>query len=299
VYALLDSPSVAGAYRFTITPGVSTVATIKAAIYRRDGADIRSLGVAPLTSMFWFGENSPSREGDLRPEVHDSDGLMMERGTGEWVWRPLYNPKNLRVGSFSDENPRGFGLVQRDRQFSSYEDMEANYHLRPSTWVEPIGQWGRGCVRLVELPTPDETNDNIVAFWVPEKLPAIGVPLVVEYKLHWFLESGGKRPPAGYNSSTRIGFSKTQEPELRRFWVDFSGSYLRSRSQDTKIDPVVSVGDGATLVHQAIQKNPINGTWRVAFAIKPDGTGRPVELRCFLKKEPDILTETWIYLWNP
>jgi len=300
IYALLDSPSVTGAYRFIITPGAETVMQIRAAVYMRAGADVKVFGFAPLTSMFWYGENSKSREGDLRPEVHDSDGLMMERGSGEWMWRALLNPPSVRVTSFNDFNPRGFGLVQRDRNFSSYEDLEAAYHLRPSTWVEPVGAWGKGSVRLVEIPTPDETNDNIVAFWVPETLPPAGEAVELEYKLHWFLEgSGGKKPPAGQVIATRIGHSKTHEPELERFWVDFDGPFLHTRGPDVNIEAVVSVGEGAKLVHQSIQKNMFNGSWRAAFAIKPDGTGKPVELRCFLKREPHILTETWSYLWNP
>jgi len=297
-FALLDSPSVAGAYRFIITPGPSTVMEIKTALYRRK--DVAVFGVAPLTSMFWFGENSGDHNGDLRPEVHDSDGLMMERGTGEWLWRPLTNPKTIQVASFVDENPRGFGLVQRDRRFESYEDLEACYHQRPSTWVEPIGKWGAGDVRLVELPTPDETNDNIVAFWVPAKLPAIGQPLQLEYKLHWFIEGqGGRKPPSGYTMATRIGHSKTNEADLARFWVDFTGPYLNAQRSDRDMSPNISVGPGATLVHQSLEKNPFNGSWRVAFALKPDGSGKPVELRCFLQKPPHILTETWSYLWNP
>jgi len=178
--------------------------------------------------------------------------------------------------------------------------LEAAYHLRPSTWVEPVGPWGRGSVRLVEIPTPDETNDNIVAFWVPEKLPALGEAIEFEYKLHWFVEgAGGKRPPAAFTVATRIGHSKTHEPELERFWVDFDGPALHNHSADPAIEAIVSVSEGAKLVHQSIQKNTFTGSWRVAFAIKPDGTGRPVELRCFLKREPHILTETWSYLWNP
>jgi len=300
MYALLDSPSVTGAYRFIITPGQSTVMQVKAAVYQRAGTTIKAFGIAPLTSMFWHGENSASKEGDLRPEVHDSDGLLLERGSGEWLWRSLVNPANVRVTCFNDENPKGFGLVQRDRNFSSYEDMEAAYNLRPSTWVEPVGAWGRGAVRLVEIPTPDETNDNIVAFWTPEKLPAPGEPIEFEYKLHWFIEGkGGKKPPAGYAVATRVGHSKTHETDLERFWIDFDSPILHNRGPDSAIEAIVSVGDGAKLVHQSVQKNTFNGTWRVAFAIKPDGTGKPVELRCFLKREPHILTETWSYLWNP
>ena len=298
-FALLDSPSVAGAYRFIITPGVSTIMEIKTALYRRK--DVAVFGIAPLTSMFWFGENNADHHGDLRPEVHDSDGLMLERGTGEWLWRPLANPKTIQVASFADENPRGFGLVQRDRRFESYEDLEACYHQRPSAWVEPIGKWGAGDVRLVELPTPDETNDNIVAFWVPANLPPIGEPLKLEYKLHWFVEGqgGGAKPPAGYAMATRIGHSQTNEADLVRFWVDFAGPYLNVQKSPRDMSPNISVGKGATLIHQSLEKNSFNGSWRVAFALKPDGSGKPVELRCFLQKPPHVLSETWSYLWNP
>ena len=298
VYALMDSPSVAGAFRLIITPGPSTVMEVKSTTYRRK--DVQVFGVAPLTSMFWFGETTSNSYDDLRPEVHDSDGLLMERGTGEWIWRPLSNPKSVRVTTFSDQNPKGFGLVQRDCKFESYEDLEAHYHERPSVWVEPMGAWGAGAVRLVELPTPNETEDNIVAFWVPAKLPPLDQPVRFDYKLHWFVEGkGGRTPPAGFATSTRIGRSATHEPELVRFWVDFTGNYLRGQRMVPDIKPNLFVGGGAKLVHESIEKNPYNGTWRVAFAIKPDGSGKPVELRCYLQKPPHILTETWSYLWNP
>lgn len=298
VYALMNSRSVTGAFRFIITPGPSTVMEVKCAIYRRK--DVAVFGVAPLTSMFWFGETTSNQYEDLRPEVHDSDGLLMQRGNDEWIWRPLSNPKGIRVAAFADENPKGFGLIQRDRKFESYEDLEAHYHERPSVWVEPVGTWGVGDVRLVELPTPDETQDNIVAFWVPKELPALGEPLNLEYKLHWFIEGkGGRTPPAGYVVSTRVGRSATHEPELVRFWVDVTGRYLAGAKSNSEFAADISVGEGAKLIHQSLEKNPHNSTWRIAFAIKPDGSGRPVELRCFLKKPPHILTETWSYLWNP
>ena len=295
-YALLDSPSVAGAYRFILTPGADSVAEVKATVYCRRNPKV--FGIAPLTSMFWYGENSlGAGQGDFRPEVHDSDGLMLQTGTGEWIWRPLTNPKSPGVATFSDVNPRGFGLIQRDRKFDSYEDLEAQYHRRPSAWVEPVGDWGRGTVRLVELPTPDETNDNIVAFWVPAQLPPPGTPVEFEYKLHWFLEQ--IQPPAGRVVATRLGYSRTHETDLCRFIVDFDGAKLQREEAGAAIEPVVNVGPGAALVHTTLQKNPFNGTWRVAFALRPDGSGRPVELRCFLHKAPHVLTETWSYLWNP
>ena len=297
VYALLNGPSVTGAYRFVIVPGAETAVQVHAVIYRRDAGP--PLGLAPLTSMFWYGENSGTTHGDFRPEVHDSDGLLVARGSGEWLWRPLVNPAEMRVASFADDNPRGFGLLQRDRDFEHYQDLEAHYHQRPSAWVEPVGTWGAGAVRLVELPTADETSDNVVAFWTPANPPAPGQPLEFSYNLYWFLDPG-RRPPAGYVTATRLSVVP-KHPELKRFLVDFDGPYLHAQPADPAIEPVVTVGAGAALQAGTvtIQKNPDNGTWRVTFVVRPDGSDQPVELRCFLRKTPHVLTETWSYLWNP
>ena len=295
VYALLDSVSVAGAYRFDIAPGAETIVQVKTALFFRKA--VKTVGLAPLTSMFWHGENTNTVTNDFRPEVHDSDGLMINTGTGEWLWRPLDNPASPRVASFSDRAPRGFGLMQRDRNFENYQDMEAAYHKRPGGWVEPIGNWGNGSVRLVELSTPDETNDNIVAFWVPERLPAPGEALELQYRLHWVVDQ--IHPPVGYVVATRHGRTKTHESDLERFFIDFGGPTLTTHEADPAVESVVTVGSGATLVHSIVQKNPYNGTWRAAFAIKPDGSGHPVELRCFLRKPDHVLTETWSYLWQP
>jgi glucans biosynthesis protein len=296
IYALLDSPSVSGAYKFVIMPGVDTVMRIRAAVYCRTNPKV--LGIAPLTSMFAHGENTGWARNDFRPEVHDSDGLLIENGAGEWLWRPLSNPKTMRTAMFMDKSPHGFGLLQRDRQFEHYDDLEAYYQQRPSTWVEPIGNWGPGSVRLVELPTEGETDDNIVAFWVPEQLPPAGEPIVYEYNLHWMTDPA-RRPPAGYVASTRTA-GVMGRPELRRFVVEFAGRYLNAQPDDPEIDAVVSLGEGAKQEGAVVvQKNRFTGAWRVVFEIKPDASGRPVELRCFLRKGQHVLTETWSYLWNP
>jgi glucans biosynthesis protein len=265
---------------------------VRATLYARK--NVKVFGAAPLTSMFWRGENSNAARGDdFRPEIHDSDGLLMSTGAGEWLWRPLTNPAGVSVAAFADENPRGFGLLQRDRAFDHYQDLEAHYHLRPSAWVEPVGRWGRGSVRLVELPTPSEYNDNIVAFWTPDKLPAPGEPIELEYRLHWCLDQ--IKPPAGQAIATH--HQRTYEVE--RFLVDFDGTFLNRLASDPSIEPVVEVGAGGTLTHTSLQKNPYNGSWRVTFVVKPDGSGKAVELRCFLRKAPQVLTETWTYLWRP
>ncbi|MDD3180643.1 MAG: glucan biosynthesis protein G [Opitutaceae bacterium] len=295
VYALLDGPSVTGAYQFNFVPGPATVVHVRAVIFCRQSAT--TLGMAPLTSMFWHGENSLPQAADFRPEVHDSDGLLIENGRGEWIWRPVTNPSRARVTSFLDDNPRGFGLLQRDRQFSHYEDLEAYYHLRPSVWVEPLGPWGSGAVRLVELPTVNEFNDNIVAFWRPDQLPPPGEPIVFEYRLHWMIETG-QRPAHGFTSMTKIA-EVQNEPGSKRFVLEFDGPYLNRQPDDPAVKAVVTVGDGAILRHTVVQKNRFTGAWRVMFTIAPDGSGREVELRCFLRKHEHALTETWSYLWSP
>ena len=186
IYALLDSLSVTGAYRFEIVPGPTTVMDVDVALYARKA--IERLGIAPLTSMYPYGENDRRMANDWRPEVHDSDGLALLTGAGEWIWRPLVNSTGVRVNSFMDENPRGFGLLQRDRDFDHYQDDGAYYDRRPSLWVEPklgSGGWQRGAIQLVELPAVDETFDNIVAFWNPDEKPQPGQELLFAYRLHW------------------------------------------------------------------------------------------------------------------
>jgi glucans biosynthesis protein len=296
VYALLDGPSAAAAYRFVIVPGDDTVMRVRAAVYCRHNPKV--LGLAPLTSMFAHGENTGWSRDDFRPEVHDSDGLLLETGGGEWIWRPLVNPRAVRVSSFSDRSPRGFGLLQRDREFSHYDDLEAFYHQRPSAWVEPVGDWGAGAVRLVELPADGEFGDNIVAFWVPEHLPPPGEPLLFEYNLHWFGDPG-RRPPAGFTTSTRLA-GVTGHPELRRFVLEFEGPYLKGQPDDPGIVANLTVGTGASVAEEPIvQKNRFTGAWRVFFTLRPEPGGGPVELRCYLRKSAHVLTETWSYLWNP
>ena len=294
LYALLNSPSVTGAYRFIIRPGDDTVMEVKAALYFRRRPAV--VGLAPLTSMFQHGESTGWSRDDFRPEVHDSDGLLINTGGGEWLWRPLTNPNGARVSSFQDRAPRGYGLLQRDREFEHYDDVEANYHLRPSAWVEPLGDWGAGAVRLLEFHTVDETNDNIVACWVPAVLPALGQPLEYAYRLHWTGEMAG-RPPAGRVVSTRSGVV-LDHPERRRFVVDFS--ILKPKPDVDKMQVDLTVIAGAKIVPSPGVRliEPLN-VWRVAFELVPDGSGKPVELRCFLREGDDILTETWSNLWNP
>jgi glucans biosynthesis protein len=290
VFALLDSPRSSGAYQFDIAPGSETVMHVRARLFLR--APVATLGIAPLTSMFFFGENQPHRT-DFRPEVHDSDGLMVATGDGEWIWRPLLNPKSTLATSFAMRELRGFGLMQRDRAFSSYEDPEASYELRPSAWIEPLGSWGAGRVELVQLNTVDETNDNIVAYWVPEKQPARGQPLEFSYRVHW-QGAQMKRPPGAWVVQSRVGRGFAElAPDEQQFIVDFTGPSLESLPADAGVKAVVTAPTNGQIVESNAYRLEATGAWRMAVRVKQTNPAQPTELRGFLQRGSDVLTETW------
>lgn len=304
VYALMDSPSIAGAYRFDIVPGATLTMDVDAALYPR--RTIERLGIAPLTSMFLCGENDRRVADDWRPEIHDSDGLAIWTGSGERIWRPLLNPTGVRVNSYFDEAPHGFGLLQRDRQFDHYQDDGAYYDRRPSAWIEPRaagrGGWGKGAVQLLEIPAADETHDNIVAFWNPADRPQPGQELLFGYRIHW-----GARPPfepaLGQVVATRNGIGgyvgRKRTYFSWRFAIDFVGGQLAALGKKVNVQAVASASRGAVgivLVHSQVE---IQG-YRAVFDLRPtDDSVEPIDLRLYLRVGQDALTETWVYQWTP
>ncbi|QFY44810.1 glucan biosynthesis protein [Candidatus Methylospira mobilis] len=296
VYALLDSPSATGAYRFVIHPGMEIGMEVSAHIYARKGTE--RIGIAPLTSMFFHGENTDRFFDDTRPEVHDSDGLLTLRSNGERVWRPLNNPKHLRISVFRDQNPRGFGLMTRDRNFEHYQDLGSHYEQRPSAWIETIGNWGAGSVYLIEIPSDAEKYDNIVAFWVPDQ-PMDGTrDFSFQYRLH-FRPDEPAAPDLAHVNETRIGSSLLSgaETDARHFVVDFQGDAMNRYGDKALIDADISASSGQ-VSHVSVQKNITTGGWRLSFDLTPEKDKDPVELRAVLKSKEDILTETWVYQWS-
>jgi glucans biosynthesis protein len=297
IYALLNSRRVTGAYRFVVKPGIDTVVDVKASLYLRE--NVTKLGLAPLTSMYFSGENQRSNVEDYRPEVHDSDGLSIQSGTGEWIWRPLVNPRRLLVTSYALNNPLGFGLMQRDRQFASYQDLESHYEARPSVWVEPKGQWGAGRVELIQIPTPDETNDNIVAFWVPESPPRPGLPFEIEYRLLWQRDSE-KRPPLSWAAQTRRGHGYLRKPDDSiALVVDFEGPALRQLGSDVIPEAIVTADANGKLLEINAYRNHISGGWRMVIRLRRTDDSKPVELRGYLRYGGNTLSETWSYILIP
>jgi glucans biosynthesis protein len=303
-YALLDGPSFAGAYAFKVYPGNETIVDVKAVLFTRRA--VGRLGIAPMSSMFWFGENSRRRFDDFRPEVHDSDGLAIRMGSGERIWRPVSNDSGkLELSVFEMGKCDGFGLLQRDRRFSAYEDAEADYHLRPSLWIEPTSDWGPGRVVLMEIPASNELHDNIVALWEPAETPKPGDRIEFTYRQHWTMDPDPSQA-VGHVVATRSGVHDWQ-PGQRTVIVEFSGASLENSGEAPLAAVVEAIGENAPkLAIQGVnvQKIPDN-RWRVSFQIKPADEAAtlaqigPVELRCCLKRGDDFLTETWAHRITP
>ncbi|MDN3520134.1 glucan biosynthesis protein [Halomonas ramblicola] len=300
VVALLDSPSLAGAYRFDIAPGEHTTVDTEARLFARE--DIDKLGIAPLTSMYLHGEIGHRPADDYRPRVHDSNGLVMQTGSGEWILRPLSNPEELRLSRFQDQSPKGFGLLQRPRDFSAFLDAEAHYERRPSQWVQPLEDWGRGSVELVEIPTRSETHDNITAYWVPDRPLAAGESRRYRYRTLTF----GATPPGEEVARvirTRQGWGAVPGQDdpppasRRQFVVDFRGGELAGLDASQPVEMTLESSSGETL-ESRVRRLPDGETWRASFRLAPEGD-TPADMRLFLTLNGRRLTETWNYVWYP
>ncbi len=299
-YALLDGESLTAAYRFDLTPGVDSTLDVSLVIYPRRA--VHKLGIAPLSSVFLYGENDRRFTGDYRPELHDSDGLLMNAGNGEWIWRPLRNPARQEVSAFLDRDPRGFGLIQRDRTFEHYQDLDLGYELRPSYWVEPREGWGEGRIELIETPATDDTSDNITATWVPNAPVEAGKPIALAYRITASLDmrrlSPNARAISTYQTQARAqGSHEPIVPGSRRFIVDFAGGELRYfQTQPDLVEFVPSTSSGS-ITRAFIVPNPQTGGFRAAFDLTL-APGETAELRGFLRAHNRALTETWTSPWR-
>ena len=300
-YALLDGPSITGAYRFDLEPGASTVMRVDARLFAR--RNIAKLGVAPLSSMFLYGQNRMPAFDDFRPHVHDSDGLMMLTSAGEWIWRPLNNGPGLRVTSLRDRSPQGFGLAQRDREFDSYLDLEAQYHRRPSLWVEVgPGDWGRGGVELLTIPTQSEFNDNIAAYWVSDDPFLAGEERQYRYRLITF-DARLEAQTLGQVDRMRIGRDalpgqRDAPPRSqRRFVIDFGGGDLSTITAARPVRAVLETSTGEVSA-PIVQPLPGGRGWRAAFVLTP-ADDRSADMRLYLELDDRRLSETWSYVWYP
>ena len=297
VYALLDGPSVAGAFRFVNRRSdTETTQDISAVLHLRRGVD--RLGMAPLTSMFWYGEGGRARARDWRPEIHDSDGLAIRTGTGERIWRPLANPARPLTNSFTDRNPRGFGLLQRDRMFDHYQDDGVWYEKRPSLWVEPKGDWGAGAVMLYQFPTDSEYVDNVAAWWTPAASPAAGARIACDYRLRWI---GGEPDQAAVARAVDCWRGEGNVPgkppaaDIVKLVVDFQGEGLASLTYKSPVKPDVAISGGRAVNIGSYKVDGQRDHWRLVLDIQREAGRDAVDVRAILRLENQPITETWIY----
>ncbi|HAU27777.1 MAG: glucan biosynthesis protein D [Alteromonas sp.] len=301
VYARLESPSVAGAYKFVIQPGVDTEVKVQSWLFARE--DVDKLGIAPFTSMFLYGENTQKRHDDYRPEVHDSDGVLMVTHAGEEIWRPLTNPSRLQVTSLSDSHPKGFGMLQRDGEWDNYLDAEANYHLRPGLWVTPEAGFEKGRLEVVEIPTNSEIHDNIVAFWTPEKPFVSGESLYFSYNLSTVEQNPFVSELASV-VRTRQGaavlpgdeFEDASLNTTRQFSIDFSApSGFSFNSDTTKL--IVQASNGQ-VSKQRMHPVADGAEIRATFFLKPKEK-QTVDMRAYIEQDGKRISEVWNYVYQP
>ncbi|MEJ0095592.1 MAG: glucan biosynthesis protein G [Methylocella sp.] len=300
IYGLLDSQLTTGAFRFDLYPGAETTIEVSATLFPRK-ADVK-FGLAPLTSMFFLGENERRSNEDFRPELHDSDGLLIHSATGEWIWRPLRNPPKPEISSFLDRDIRGFGLLQRDRDFGHYQDLDLAYEMRPGYFVEPRDSWGEGHIDLVELPTEHETNDNIVASFAPKDAPEPNKPFSYGYRLSASLDltrlsPNGRALNTYQTTAAALGSADPTPSGSRRFIIDFNGGDLAHYASDPQLVEVVpSTSQGKILRSFIVPNSHIKG-FRAVIDVQLD-PGQSTDLRAFLRTGSKALTETWTFPWR-
>jgi len=305
IYALLDGPSVAGAYRIRTERLADqrdvhrVVMEIECELHARK--DVARLGIAPFSSMFWYGEASKRRAPDWRPEIHDSDGLAIHTGAGERIWRPLNNPPHVQTNTFVDHDTRGFGLLQRDRDFVHYLDDGVFYERRASVWVEPLDAWGPGAVHLLEIPTDDEVHDNIACYWCPDEPFRAGTSRRYRYRLTWlddipFPETLGRATGTWTGMGGRPG---QKRPEgVSKFVIDWQGAAFAGLGRTDGVELVVTASRGTVsnaYSHPVVDQRE---RWRSLFDVETKGS-EPVDLRAYLRHKGRALTETWLYQWFP
>ena len=293
IHALLDSPSVTGAFRYEVFPGAPSAVEVQTSLYPRK--ELAAIGIAPLTSMFLFSPTNRARINDFRPAVHDSDGLAILNGWGEHLWRPLNNPRRLQTSDFLDQNPRGFGLAQRTRSPADFQDLEARYEQRPSTWVEPHEGWGPGAVELFEIPSEEEIHDNIVAYWKPTQSLSPGKAYSFNYRLTWPDDIARSWAGAWVNA-TRAGLitGPQRKTGAIQFVVDFKGLPANSGGELPLARAEASAG---AISAPIVQPNPEIDGLRVSFSLDPKGAASS-ELRLVLLAGDTAVSDTWVYRWT-
>lgn len=295
VYALLDSDSLSGAFRLTFRGGEATICDTECTLFPR--VAIENIGLGAMSATFLSGSLDRRRSDDVRPNLFDVAGLQMLNGHDEWLWRPIASRETLQVSGFQDENPRGFGCLQRDRDFSKFLDDDHHWEMRPSLWIEPIGDWGPGSVNLVEIPSDSEVNQNVVVFWRPKPGLAAGSETAFAYRQYWCW-APPDRPSLATVSVSRAGRQPgaASNSKRRRFLVEFTGDVFTDGAQAQDIVPNLSAGPGSIIAVRSFI-TPARKSFRVLFDVEA-GSDPLLEMRLQLEQQGKPISETWLYRWT-
>ena len=291
IHALIDSESIAGAYRFTLRPGEATIIDTECTLFARSALD--HIGIGGMSASYLYGPIDRRRAEDIRPGVYEVNGLQMLTGKGEWLWRPVANRDTLQISAFADANPRGFGFLQRDRDFDHFQDDDQHWERRPSLWIEPIGDWGEGAIALVEIPSESEANDNIIAYWRPKAAIAAGESAAFAYRQFWCW-TPPERPTLASVVNSRGG--RGTQGKRRRFVVDFAGEVFADGAKIPDIRPVLTLVPGTVAAVRTFAMQD-RKSFRVAFEIDPGGEAYS-EIRLVLEAAGKPVSETWLYRWT-
>ncbi len=296
IHAVLDSDSVAGAYRFTIRPGDATIIDIECTLFPRVALD--HVGLGAMQAAYLYGPMDRRRGDDIRPGIYEATGLQMLNGKDEWLWRPISNREALQISAFVDDNPKGFGFLQRDRHFDRFQDDEQHWETKPSLWVEPLGDWGPGYVTLVEIPADSQVNQNMIAYWRPKAALAAGSEVNFAFRQFWCW-SPPERPPLAMTRLSRSGRVQNAPANARRrrFLVEFGGENLKNATLLNELTVSLSASPGAA-GNVRRYTDAEKGTFRVSFDIDAGGESQS-ELRLSLEAQGKPVSETWLYRWTP
>lgn len=296
LWALMQSPCINGFYQFKILPD-SNNTTVEVSARLFPHKPIEKLGIAPLTSMFLYGESGANDDVHVnhRPEVHDADGLLVYSRTGEWLWHPLTNPQAHRVTRFSADEVQGYGLMQRDKNVKHYNDHETNQHLRPSIWVKPHNNanWGNGSIELLELASNGEGMDNIGAYWIPQQPVQPGEELAYHYALIFTHQQLFQHAP--YQVSSTV--SDIKPNGKMPFTVTFRPTALH-KADTSKTPQATITAEHGNIEHVMVDRDTRDGKVTVRFTVHPTDQA-PVNIRGFLHQGMDAVSETWSYTCPP
>jgi periplasmic glucans biosynthesis protein len=289
IHALLDSASVTGAFRFTLRPLETTIIDTEATLIARVAVD--KLGFGPMAAAYLFSGLDHRRPDDVRAAAYESAGLQILTGSGEWLWRPVSNRETLQISAFSDVNPRGFGFLQRSRSFDAFYDDETHWELKPSLWIEPIGDWAAGDHRLLEIPAASEANENVIVQWRPKTAMAPATTQSIAFRQFWCW-SPPTKPPLATCVSSRHGKAGNRQ----RFAVEMAGDLFADPAKGAAASAEVQAAPGKITSVRLFPYTDRRSV-RVVFDLDP-GSESYSELRLTLKVDNQAASETWLYRWT-